>query len=79
AIKDKVGALYSMLEPFAKLNINLTKIESRPYRKMAWEYIFFLDIEGHITDSNTAKALKILEKNALFLKILGSYPRNRIL
>jgi chorismate mutase/prephenate dehydratase len=79
AIKDKVGALYHILEPFAHLNINLTKIESRPYRKRVWEYIFFLDIEGHISDSNISKAFEIFKKNTLFFKILGSYTQTKYL
>lgn len=73
-IKDRVGALYSMLEPFAKNKINLTKIESRPSRKKAWEYIFFVDIEGHIDDENVKKTLEEVRKECLFLKVLGSYP-----
>ncbi len=76
-IKDEVGALYRTLEPFAHYNINLTKIESHPFKKRAWEYIFFLDMEGHLTDSNIESALEKLKKGTLFLKVLGSYPRSR--
>ncbi|HOK79299.1 MAG TPA: prephenate dehydratase [bacterium] len=75
SIKDRVGALHDMLVPFKKYNINLTRIESRPTKKKAWEYIFFVDFEGHKDDTNVRKALALLEKNCVFLKILGSYPK----
>ncbi len=75
AARDEVGALYLMLEPFAKYKVNLTKIESRPVKKKAWEYLFFLDMEGHISGDPVAKAVEELRTRAQFLKILGSYPR----
>lgn len=75
SIKDRVGALHDMLIPFKKNRINLTKIESRPSKKKAWDYYFFLDLEGHIQDKNTARALKELEAKAQYFKILGSYPK----
>ena len=75
SIKDRVGALYRILEPFAKYQINLTKVESRPSKTKAWEYIFYLDIEGHIADEPVKAALALLEEECLFLKVLGSYPR----
>lgn len=69
------GSLYHALGEFAKRDINLTKIESRPTKQKAWEYNFYLDFEGHRTESNCAEALEALEKSGSFLKILGSYPR----
>lgn len=75
SIKDRVGALYDMLSPFRRYKINLTKIESRPTRRRAWEYVFFLDFLGHKDDENVRKALAELEEKCFFLKILGSYPR----
>ena len=75
SIKDKAGALHDMLIPFKKYRINLTKIESRPSKKKAWDYYFFLDLEGHIQDSRVAKALKEVERSAKYFKILGSYPK----
>lgn len=75
SIKDRVGALHDMLIPFKKNGINLTKIESRPTKKKAWEYIFFVDFVGHIAESKVKKALRELEEQCLYLKILGSYPR----
>ncbi|MEW6571665.1 MAG: prephenate dehydratase [Nitrospirota bacterium] len=78
SIKDKPGSLYNMLEPFKKAKINLTKIESRPSRRKAWEYIFFVDMEGHIEDKKVRKALESIKENCLYLKILGSYPHGGI-
>jgi chorismate mutase/prephenate dehydratase len=74
SIKDKVGALHAMLTPFMKHKINLTKIESRPSKKKAWDYYFFVDCEGHQSDPRVARALAQLEGMCKFLKILGSYP-----
>ena len=75
SIKDRVGALYNMLFPFRKYGINLTKIESRPTKKKAWEYVFFVDFEGHIKDNNVSDALEALQDYTIYLKHLGSYPR----
>ena len=74
SIKDKVGALYAMLKPFYRYKINLTKIESRPSKRKAWDYYFFVDFEGHRLDKNVKKALSELENMCQYLKILGSYP-----
>jgi len=75
SIKDKVGALHDMLMSFKGHKINLTKIESRPTKKKAWEYIFFVDLLGHISDKKVQKALDELKENCVFLKVLGSYPK----
>lgn len=74
SIKDRVGALHAMLTPFFKQNINLTKIESRPSKKRAWDYVFFVDCEGHRQDQKVQKALAELEEMCKYLKVLGSYP-----
>jgi chorismate mutase/prephenate dehydratase len=74
SIKDKVGALHDMLLPFKKYHINLTKIESRPSKKKAWEYYFFIDLDGHKDNPRVKRALSELENKCAFLKILGSYP-----
>ena len=74
SVKDKVGALYELLRPFASHGVNLTKIESRPSRRKAWEYIFFVDIEGHTEEDRVKHALAEIKSRCLFLKILGSYP-----
>ncbi len=75
SIKDRPGALFDMLVPFKKGGLNLTKIESRPTRQKAWEYIFFVDFLGHRSEARVQKALAILERSCVVLKILGSYPR----
>lgn len=77
SVKDEPGILCRMLEPFAKRGINLSKIESRPFKSKAWEYIFFLDMFGHISDPEVAEALDELKGCCQFLKVLGSYPRSR--
>lgn len=76
AIKDAPGALYTMLKPFARRKINLTKIESRPLKTKAWEYVFFVDLDGHITEKKVKDAIAELELSCTFLKVLGSYPRS---
>lgn len=76
SIKDGVGALHDILRPFSTYGINMTKIESRPFRKKPWEYIFFIDIEGHQEDGHVKAALAELAASAQFLKVLGSYPRS---
>jgi chorismate mutase/prephenate dehydratase len=76
SIKDRPGALFDMLVPFKKHRLNLTKIESRPTRQRAWEYIFFVDFVGHRSEARVQKALALLERSCVFLKILGSYPRS---
>ncbi|MEJ5173109.1 MAG: prephenate dehydratase [Hydrogenothermaceae bacterium] len=77
SVRNEAGALYKALEPFYKNGINMTKIESRPSKKEAWDYIFFTDIEGHIEDEKIGKTLQELQKSVPFFKILGSYPRAR--
>lgn len=74
SVKDRVGVLHDTLVPFKKYGLNLTKIESRPTKKKAWEYIFFVDFVGHIDAQNVKKALSELEKSCSVLKVLGSYP-----
>lgn len=74
SIKDNPGGLFHILEPFAKKEINLTRIESRPIKKKAWEYIFFVDMEGHISDKKVNSVLDELKQKCTYLKVLGSYP-----
>ena len=74
SIKDKVGALYDLLLPIKKYGVNMTKIESRPSKKKAWDYYFFIDFEGHVEDPNVKKMLEKIEGRVKFLKVLGSYP-----
>jgi chorismate mutase/prephenate dehydratase len=74
-IKDRAGALHDILVPFKKSKINLTKIESRPSKKRAWSYYFFVDFEGHHEDARVRRALQALGRHCSFLKVLGSYPK----
>lgn len=76
SIQDRVGALYEALAAFRKYKINMTKIESRPSKRKAWEYYFFVDCDGHIKDKRVAKAIEMLQKQCNFVKILGSYPNS---
>lgn len=73
-IQDRPGALYDILGAFAKKNINLTRIESRPTRRQLGQYYFFIDIEGHALDTRIQEALHEAAKHTLVLRILGSYP-----
>ncbi len=68
------GAMHEMLAPLAKYNVSMTRLESRPSRTGLWEYVFFLDMEGHQHEENVARALYEMRDLAAFLKILGSYP-----
>ncbi len=77
SIKDRVGALHRMLHPFADHQINLTKIESRPSKQRVWEYVFYVDFEGHASEPRVQRALETLRDECIFLKVLGSYPRSR--
>ena len=74
SLKDRPGALYDALTPFKRERINLTKIESRPSKRKAWEYYFFIDVEGHDTERRVTRALAMLRRRAEFLTVLGSYP-----
>jgi chorismate mutase/prephenate dehydratase len=72
---DDAGALFRLLQPLAEHRVNMTRIESRPSRKRKWDYVFFIDVEGHVSDPAVAKALAALEERASLFKVLGSYPR----
>ncbi len=72
--RNRAGAVYEMLTPFAQRGVSMTRFESRPSRVALWEYLFFVDIEGHREDANVAAALEEVARIAGFLKVLGSYP-----
>jgi chorismate mutase/prephenate dehydratase len=72
--RNRAGAVYEMLTPFATRGVSMTKFESRPSRNALWEYLFFVDIEGHRDDANVAAALEEVGRIAGYLKVLGSYP-----
>ena len=71
---NRPGGLNDLLKPLADARISMTRIESRPSRRAMWEYVFFIDIEGHKDDENVSAALKVLGDTASILKVLGSYP-----
>jgi chorismate mutase/prephenate dehydratase len=72
---DAPGALHRLLEPLAKHGISMTRIESRPSHKRKWDYVFFIDIDGHAEDEPVARALAALKARASLYRVLGSYPR----
>jgi len=72
---DAPGALFRLLEPLARAAISMTRIESRPSRRRKWDYVFFIDVEGHVDREPLATALAELKSRASLLKVLGSYPR----
>jgi chorismate mutase/prephenate dehydratase len=74
SVKDEPGSLVRALEPFEKFHINMSKIESRPSKRRAWEYYFFVDVAGHCEDPELADVIRQLEKHCSFVKVLGSYP-----
>ena len=74
AVKDQPGALAKALAPFEKEGISLTRIESRPSKRQAWEYYFFADLAGHAEEAKLAAALQELAGVCAFTRILGSYP-----
>ncbi len=76
-LKNEAGALYNALGPIASRGLNMTKIESRPSRRQAWDYVFFVDIEGHAQEPNLAAGLAELQEKTEFFRLLGSYPVSR--
>jgi len=75
AAPNKPGALHRLIEPFARHNVSMTRVESRPSRREAWDYNFFVDIEGHRDDEAVKTAMAEVESHATLFRILGSYPR----
>jgi chorismate mutase/prephenate dehydratase len=75
SIHNKAGGLHAMLSPFAEYAISMTRIESRPSRRGRWDYVFFIDVEGHKDDANLSLALQKIEQAATEFRVLGSYPR----
>ena len=74
SVRHKAGALLRAMAAFDTHDINLTMIESRPTKQMPWEYVFFIDFQGHVQDESATHALKMLEEQAVFVTVLGSYP-----
>ncbi|MEQ1767351.1 MAG: prephenate dehydratase domain-containing protein, partial [Methylotenera sp.] len=72
--KNIPGAMVQLLEPLSRHGVSMTKFESRPSKQGLWDYVFFVDIEGHQTDAKVQAALAECQRRASFLKVLGSYP-----
>jgi chorismate mutase / prephenate dehydratase len=72
---DAPGALHRLLAPLARHKISMTRIESRPSRRRKWDYVFFIDLEGHAEERHVARALAALKKRASLFRLLGSYPK----
>lgn len=76
--RNQPGALFELLKPLAENGVSMTRIESRPSRQGMWDYVFFVDIEGHRETPAVAQALSELEKNASLFKVLGSFPKSAL-
>jgi len=74
SVAHEPGALHRVLKPFADNRVSLCNIESRPLKERAWEYLFFLDLVGHVDEPRVARALAALRRRCHFVKVLGSYP-----
>jgi chorismate mutase/prephenate dehydratase len=75
SLKDEAGVLFKVLQPLAEAGLNLSRIESRPSRKRLWDYVFFIDVDGHQSDKSVQGAIDALARRCEFVKVLGSYPR----
>ena len=76
SIKDRVGALHDLMKVFAEQGISLSNIQSRPSKRKAWDYMFFIEMEGHASDPNVRAALETLNQQSQMVKVLGSWPRS---
>src|SRR5438067_1264899 len=74
SIRDRVGALRDLADAFAANEVNLSSIQSRPSRRRAWDYVFFIELDGHISEVRVRRALRKAEEHTVFLKVLGSWP-----
>ena len=75
SVRNKPGALYDILEPFRRFNVDMTRLESRPSRSSKWSYVFFIDMQGHVEEQSVGNVLEALAGEATEIKVLGSYPR----
>ena len=74
SVQNRSGELFRAMAAFEKYDVNMTMIESRPAKVAAWDYIFYIDVQGHLRDTSVTKAVNQLREHALFLTVLGSYP-----
>ena len=73
--RNEAGGLHKLLQPLSAHGVSMTRIESRPSRRGMWDYVFFIDVDGHKDDATVAEALRALQSTAGMFKILGSYPK----
>lgn len=74
SIRDRTGALRDLAEAFSSNDVNLSSIQSRPSKRRAWDYVFFIELDGHVTEQRVQRALGRAEEQTVFLKVLGSWP-----
>lgn len=74
SVQNRAGELVHALNAFDKFGVNMTMIESRPTKMEAWQYVFYVDVQGHIRDLAVEKAVSLLKEHSLFVRVLGSYP-----
>ena len=74
SIRDRIGALRDLAAAFAANEVNLSSIQSRPSKKRAWDYVFFVELDGHISEVPVRQALGQAEEHTVFLKVVGSWP-----
>ena len=74
SIRDRVGALRDLAEAFSTNAVNLSSIQSRPSKRRAWDYVFFIELDGHISEASVRSALRKAKEHTVFLKVLGSWP-----
>jgi chorismate mutase/prephenate dehydratase len=74
SIRDRVGALREVIDIFADARISLSAIQSRPSRRKAWDYVFFIELRGHAVEPHVQAALRAAEQHTVFLKVLGAWP-----
>lgn len=77
ALENKVGSLYNVLRLFAENNLNLIKIESRPIADKSWQYFFYIDFEGNISDARVKDALNLIDRNSYYFRMLGNYESSK--
>ena len=78
SVPNRPGELGKLIAVLSKANINITRLDSRPSSTGLWDYVFYIDIDGHADDTHIAKALAELQESTLFLKVIGSYPKDAI-
>ena len=74
-MENRAGSLYNLLGHFAKNNINMIKIESRPSNGELWEYVLYVDLEGNINDEKVKNAINLIKEETRYFKLLGCYKK----